>query len=493
MRGRAATILCGLVLAAHTAAQAQTAPAITAADLQRRLEVLAGDSMRDRRVGSEAHDRALRYVIAELTRAGVGPGVSGRTFEQPVPVRRRQFAEDASGFRISVLTPEGVEASPRSVSRLPPGLAFLPLTGAFGLDLPWRAAAPDQANAMSELVFGGQLGQPDAIDPSAAANKIVVFMPPLRPDGQPEYQLQQWADELRRYRNSAAILLATYDLMPRSVFRLLTEPQFTLDDGRRSSANLLPPVIAIPRGVAEELPSYRSAAIHFAFAEQPFAQPPRNVVAVIPGSDPALRSEFVVLTASLEREDASGAVALLEIAEALASRPVAPRRSVLLVWTTAEEPGLLGATHFVANAGVPPGSVVATFTLDRLAPGAVEDELERGTLALHSGGRPVDVLLSWIEATRDSAAPAVALRTTAPTSSVCEGEEGVLARLGAPALRLTRGGLPLRGHELTAVDWARYTAVVGLAAAIVVDVANRPERAMAAQADQRAVVGCTPR
>jgi hypothetical protein len=437
MRGTSGSLVCGLALLTQAVAQAQTTPAIDTADLRLRLGVLASDSMRERRVGSDGHDRALRYVIAEITRAGVGPGVGGRSFEQAVPVRRRQFDEDASGFRISTLNPEGVEANPRYVTRLPPGLAFLPLTGTFGLDLPWRGAAPGQTNAMSELVFGGQLGQPDAIAPSAAANKIVTFMPPLRPNGEPEYQLQQWADELRRYRSSAAILLATYDLMPRSVFRRLTEPQYTLDDGRRAPAGQLPPVFAIPRGVAEELPAHRSAAIHFTFRELPFAHAPRNIVGLIPGSDPALRSEYVLLTASLDDDDGSGAVTLLEIAEAIAAGSVPLRRSLLLVWTTADDVGMLGAVHFVANAGVPAGSAVATLTLDRL-----------------SG--------------RDAGVDALAL---------CRDEESVYAALGAPALRLTRGGSEGRGTDQSTVDWVAFARAVERAAAVVVGMADQQERA----------------
>lgn len=113
---------------------------------------------------------------------------------------------------------------------------------------------------------------------------------------------------------------------------------------------------------------------------------PPNVVAVLPGSDPVLKDTHVVFSAPVgpDRDrrgdpasganDASGAAALIEIAEAFASLPSPPARSLIFlgVGRTHDEP--LGSRHFVANAPVPAKQIVAGISVDRVAdtaPGAV--------------------------------------------------------------------------------------------------------------------------
>ena len=85
-----------------------------------------------------------------------------------------------------------------------------------------------------------------------------------------------------------------------------------------------------------------------------------NVLAVLPGSDPLLRHEWVVVSAHFDHlgisgevifngadDDASGTAAVVEIAEAFATSPVLPRRSVHFAFWNAEEEGLLGSRFFV--------------------------------------------------------------------------------------------------------------------------------------------------
>ena len=87
----------------------------------------------------------------------------------------------------------------------------------------------------------------------------------------------------------------------------------------------------------------------------------KNVVAVVPGTDPELRNEYVAVGAHLDHvthpsgqvangadDNASGSAGVLEIAEAVAMNP--PRRSVVFITYTAEEMGLQGS-HFFVNSG----------------------------------------------------------------------------------------------------------------------------------------------
>ncbi|NJD11860.1 MAG: M20/M25/M40 family metallo-hydrolase [Gemmatimonadetes bacterium] len=72
-------------------------------------------------------------------------------------------------------------------------------------------------------------------------------------------------------------------------------------------------------------------------------------------------------------DDGSGSMAMLEIAEAMAKAPVKPRRSILFVWHTGEEAGLLGAGWFVEHPTVPRDSIVAQLNIDMIGRGAAGD------------------------------------------------------------------------------------------------------------------------
>jgi Zn-dependent M28 family amino/carboxypeptidase len=66
-------------------------------------------------------------------------------------------------------------------------------------------------------------------------------------------------------------------------------------------------------------------------------------------------------------------MALLEIAEHISKMPVKPKRSVIFVWHTGEEAGLLGARFFTQNPTVPKDSIVAQINIDMIGRGRADD------------------------------------------------------------------------------------------------------------------------
>jgi hypothetical protein len=105
----------------------------------------------------------------------------------------------------------------------------------------------------------------------------------------------------------------------------------------------------------------------------------RNVVAVIPGADPKLKDEWVILSAHLDHvgkkngrlypgadDNASGVAMLLEVAEQFALRKEKPRRTLVFVAFDLEETGLLGSTHFATHPPYPIRSLKAMLTADML-------------------------------------------------------------------------------------------------------------------------------
>ena len=105
----------------------------------------------------------------------------------------------------------------------------------------------------------------------------------------------------------------------------------------------------------------------------------RNVLAYVPGSDPDLKDEWVVVSAHFDHvgshdgeifngadDDASGTVALLEMAEAFALADEKPRRSVLFAAWNAEERGLLGSWYYTLQPPYPLEKTVALFQMDMI-------------------------------------------------------------------------------------------------------------------------------
>jgi Zn-dependent M28 family amino/carboxypeptidase len=110
-----------------------------------------------------------------------------------------------------------------------------------------------------------------------------------------------------------------------------------------------------------------------------------NVVARIPGSDPRLAAEHVVFSAHLDHlgvgtpikgdglyngamDNAAGVAGLLDIARMTMARPTRPRRSMIFLFVTAEEKGLLGSQYFALRPTVPKRAIVANLNFDMALP-----------------------------------------------------------------------------------------------------------------------------
>jgi hypothetical protein len=139
---------------------------------------------------------------------------------------------------------------------------------------------------------------------------------------------------------------------------------------------------AVVAGKAQAIPLPVTATLHIVSRHSEVESP--NVAAILPGSDPQLKDEYVVYSAHLDHlgigdpvngdsiyngaaDNASGSAALLEIARAFSSMPVAPRRSMLFLAVTGEEAGLLGSDFYAHNPTVPMSHIVANVNMDEIS------------------------------------------------------------------------------------------------------------------------------
>jgi Zn-dependent M28 family amino/carboxypeptidase len=185
-----------------------------------------------------------------------------------------------------------------------------------------------------------------------------------------------------------------------------------------------------------------------------------NVVAKLPGSDPKLAAEAVVVSAHHDhlgvregkgdviyngaQDNASGVAALLDIAEALSSLQPRPKRSIVFAAVAAEESGLLGSQWFCEHPPVAPGRMAANLNID----------------GLNIWGKTTDIgYIGLGKSTLDDVVTAVARaqgRQVTPDDRPDKGgfyrsDQFNFAKIGVPAVYL-KAGVRHPGHD---VDWGR--------------------------------------
>ncbi|HEB53032.1 MAG TPA: M20/M25/M40 family metallo-hydrolase, partial [bacterium] len=129
--------------------------------------------------------------------------------------------------------------------------------------------------------------------------------------------------------------------------------------------------------------------------------PAMNVFAVLPGSDPQLADEYIVIGSHLDHlgtrggrmfpgadDDGSGTTGVLAIAQMFANNPIKPRRSILFVCFAGEEMGLLGSRYFVENCPIPLESIAAELQMDMI--GRSEEESRDGGRLVNRGETAAD-------------------------------------------------------------------------------------------------------
>ncbi len=132
--------------------------------------------------------------------------------------------------------------------------------------------------------------------------------------------------------------------------------------------------------------------------------PAWNVVGILPGSDPILKDEYVVIGSHLDHngirngtiypgadDDASGSAGVIAVAKAFVSNPIKPRRSILFVEFCGEENGLIGSGYFADNPPIPLSSIVGELQMDMIGrneefrdrEGNVTESADDNTNSLH--------------------------------------------------------------------------------------------------------------
>jgi hypothetical protein len=212
-----------------------------------------------------------------------------------------------------------------------------------------------------------------------------------------------------------------------------------------------------------------------------------NVIGMIPGSDPALRHEAIVIAAHYDHigmgpavdgdsiyngadDDGSGSVAVLEVARALARGP-APKRTVILFFATGEEVGLLGTQWYLRHPVVALDSTVAALMIEMIGrPDPLAGGSGRAWLTGYERSTVSQIL---------AAAGVPIVPDPRPDQDFFNRSDNTpFAELGVPAHALSSFGLHGDYHELSdeveRIDWDHMTRVVQAAVDAARALANGP-------------------
>ncbi|MDP4530367.1 M28 family metallopeptidase [Alkalimonas delamerensis] len=375
-------------------------PQANAAAIEGHMLFLASDELEGRDTGSRGHEIAALYIATQLQALGLEPAGDNGTFFQRVPLRSSRLVPNSA--RMVLHTAEGDQelAYPKAFfsgadpvateSSVTAPLVFVGygliseefgINDYQGLDLQGKIAVmlpglPDHLPSEEAAHLGrernrfaaeqGAVGvitihtpQREAVRPYA--NSILFLNTPsmrwLDSDGEPGGVQRQLRGGAYVHHEAAEALFAEAETPLSSIFEQL-------------DAN------AMPAGFALNI----SATLSRQSTHEDITSP--NVVAVLPGSDPSLRHEYVVLTAHSDHigmiqdvrsdnrinngamDNAAGVAILLETARMFTELAEPPKRSILFLVVTAEEKGLLGADYYAHNPTRPIENLIANVNMD---------------------------------------------------------------------------------------------------------------------------------
>jgi hypothetical protein len=398
MRKPLTAVLVALLTILVRAAPAE--PDFSAARYKAHVTFLADDLLEGREAGTRGHELAARYIASQFELLDVRPG--GRAGSYFDPVTLIEATATGAPPAVVVTTPSGVRRLEQKrdagiVGPLAGGTARVDAPLVFvGYGMEDAAMGFDDYQGLDVRgkIAVALFGSPKAIDSeigahlttqqrrvAAAHGAVGMMLIPTR--------LMSAAfpwDKLCEIASEPAIGWVQTDGTPAGRAAGLTPFAFidpaTAGDLFEASGTSLAQILDEAdkdRGRPKGLPLKASAVLSITTSARRFTSP--EVIGVIDGADPALKTEYVALMAHADHigvtangggdrinngalDNAAGVATLLEVARAFATSAERPRRSILLIANTAEEKGLLGAEYFARNPTVPAARITAAIDLD---------------------------------------------------------------------------------------------------------------------------------
>ncbi|MFN2384336.1 MAG: M28 family peptidase [Gemmatimonadota bacterium] len=410
---RTLTALCLLLVAAAPAgaqlagaaggtgrATGAGSPMLTAQELESHVGFLAADALAGRRAGTPGAERAARYIVRAFQESGLA-----------APARFPSYLQ-------TFAFPVGVELGPDNRLVLQYGSRLGTIFEAGRDFLPLAGSLADRIEQPVVFVGYGISAPPIGYDDYAGLDvrgKVVLALR-FSPEGDSpggrfgRYLSERYKAATAQAKGARAILFvngpATEEIDRLIPFALDAAPadlgivalSVTQAVARRIAAtaggDLSVWQAAINRTGRPQSRAIRGAVLNLRADLRPRLRTTHNVIGMLPGRDPRLAAEALVIGAHYDGlglggpgsldpvpgeihngadDNASGVAGLLELAQFFAYPTNRPDRTLIFVAFGAEEEGMLGSARFVADPAVPLASLVAMLNLDMI--GRLDDEV----------------------------------------------------------------------------------------------------------------------
>ncbi|MFK3648488.1 M20/M25/M40 family metallo-hydrolase [Lysobacter enzymogenes] len=370
----------------------------------RRIEAdvrfLADDLLEGRETATRGFDVAALYVAQRLRAIGAEPGGDDGSYFQSVPLLRAQRIDGGGEFRVEraagtvalkfrdEFLPQLDFAGGQNQVRAPAAFVGqavyapeLEQDDFAGIDLRGKIAvffngAPKRFDHDRRAFYSSYREKLDAVAQRGAVGAVIVATDDEDKRSPWARAVQHWDKPGMRLRGGDGRALDTFPQLRVVAQVSAARAAAVLDAGDRSAAGLFRQAReGALRGY--DLPGTLSLSARNTLQ----ATQSRNVVARLPGRDPALRNEHVVFSAHLDHlgigapvkgdaiyngalDNALGVAVMLEAAQQLAHSDAARKRSLLFVALTGEEKGLLGAHWFAGHPSPAGAALVANVNMD---------------------------------------------------------------------------------------------------------------------------------
>jgi Zn-dependent M28 family amino/carboxypeptidase len=382
--------------------------ALSADGLMSHIKVLASDAFEGRGPGTEGEDKTVAYLTDEFRKLGLKPGNPDGTYVQDVPLVGFQATSVSGSYTVGGKTiglkfpDEWVAVSRRQAEKVDVANSDVVFVG-YGVVAPeygWddfkgvdvrgktvvmlindpAVPLPNEPNSLDPDVFKGRAMtyygrwtyKYEIASEKGAAAALIVHE--TEPAGYPYEVVRGWSHE-------------NFDIATpgQTVDRVAVEGWLSLETAKRLFAASGKDFATLKASAARRdfVPVPLGGRMNLSVTNRYRQVRSRNVIAKLDGSDPSVRSEYVVYTAHWDHlgrdtslsgdqvfngaaDNASGTAALLELAGAFTRLKPAPRRSMLFLAVTAEEKGLLGAKYYAAHPLYPLSKTLTNLNMDVL-------------------------------------------------------------------------------------------------------------------------------
>jgi Zn-dependent M28 family amino/carboxypeptidase len=381
---------------------------ISANDILTHTKALSADEYEGRGPGTKGEELTVKYLTEQCQRLGLKPGNPDGTYVQQVPLVGFTGAPRASftagGKTIDLKFPtDYVAVSRRFVPESKVENSDIVFVG-YGVVAPeygWDDYKGVDVKGKTIVMLINDPAVPDASDPSKLDAKM------FKGDAMTYYGRWTYKYEIARDKGAAAAIIIhetvpagypfevvsgswsreNFDVQTpnKNMDRAAIEGWITLDRAKELLTASGQDFDALKKAAVTKdfKPVTLNAKANFEIKNTLREINSSNVVAKLEGSDAALKNEYVVYSAHWDHlgrdpklqgdqiyngavDNASGTGALLEIAEAFTKLTPAPKRSIVFLFVTAEEKGLLGAKHYAENPLYPVNKTLANINMDSM-------------------------------------------------------------------------------------------------------------------------------